>query len=93
MHFLYIIYSKQKDKFYVGETSDADFRVNLHNQHQFKGAFTKIADDWKLVLSFQCQSKNDAILLEKFIKRMKSRKFIKKIIEQPEILKDILNRK
>ena len=37
--------------------------------------------------------KEDAQYLEKFIKRMKSKKFILKIIENPIILDDILSKK
>ncbi|MFT6836483.1 MAG: putative endonuclease, partial [Sediminicola sp.] len=38
-------------------------------------------------------SKDDALYLERFIKRMKSRIFIQKIIDNPHILMDILNKK
>ncbi len=31
-----------------------------------------------LVLTFACESKEEAVILEKFIKRMKSKKFIEK---------------
>jgi putative endonuclease len=93
MHYLYIIYSESKDKYYVGETNDPEFRLKLHNQHAFDKSFTKIAEDWQLKLNYDCQNRSDAIYLEKFIKRMKSRKFIQKIIDQPEILNDILSKK
>ena len=43
--------------------------------------------------TFECDNKEDAIYLEKFIKKMKSRVFIEKIIDNPEIVKDILLKK
>ncbi|MEO8516560.1 MAG: GIY-YIG nuclease family protein [Flavobacterium sp.] len=92
-HFLYILFSKSKDKYYIGETSDVDFRLNLHNSHNFKNNFTKIADDWSVVLQFECYDKNDALYLEAFIKRMESKKFILKIIDNKDILLDILAKK
>ena len=92
-HFLYIIYSKSIDKFYVGESTDVDFRLNQHNNHHFKMNFTKAANDWTIKLQFRCDSRNKAIFLESFIKRMKSRKFIEKLINKPEILNDILSKK
>ena len=92
-HFLYIIYSPKIDKFYVGETHNLKQRIHNHNQHSYKGAFTKSAEDWSVKLSFETQDKSEAVFLEKFIKRMKSKKFILKIIDNPNILKDILEKK
>ena len=48
MHFLYIIYSKQSNRFYIGETQNVQKRVLMHNQHTFKNAFTTSAKDWQL---------------------------------------------
>jgi putative endonuclease len=93
MHFLYIIYSKQSNRFYIGETQNVEKRVLMHNQHVFKNAFTTSAKDWQLKLSFECESKEEASCLERFIKRMKSRVFIEKIIQNPTLLKEILNKK
>jgi len=93
MHFLYIIYSKKVDKYYVGESPCAFSRIQLHNKHYFKKNFTKIADDWEIKLLFEAKSKADVLYLEKFIKRMKSRVFIEKLINNPEILVDLSNKK
>ena len=90
MHFLYIIYSRSTDKFYIGETYNVMERVEKHNSHYYPSSYTKIAQDWEMVLSFECINENNAIYLEKFVKKMKSKKFIKKIIADPSILKDIL---
>lgn len=93
MHFLYIIFSKKVDKYYVGESTSAFSRIQQHNKHYFKKNFTKIASDWEIKLLFQTNTKADALFLEKFIKRMKSRVFIEKLIDNPDILVDILNKK
>jgi len=93
MHYLYIIYSSSLDKFYTGETTDIQERLHKHNQHTYQKAFTKAADDWEVKLQKRCQNKDDALYLEQFIKRMKSKKFILKIIQKPEILDDILSKK
>ncbi|MGM0634534.1 MAG: GIY-YIG nuclease family protein [Bacteroidota bacterium] len=52
MHFLYILCSKSQDRFYTGETSNPSYRLDLHNEHQFKGSYTKMASDWELVSGF-----------------------------------------
>jgi putative endonuclease len=93
MHYLYIIYSISIDRFYIGESADVDFRLGLHQNHNFKKAFTKDASDWELALSKSCTSKEEAIYLEKFIKRMKNRKFIEKIIKRPEILDELIEKR
>ncbi|WP_273275245.1 GIY-YIG nuclease family protein, partial [Maribacter polysiphoniae] len=70
-----------------------EVRLEQHNQHHFKKNFTKAAEDWTIALSKKCTSKEDALYLEKFIKRMKSKKFIQKVIEKPEILDDLILKK
>ena len=90
LHYLYIIYSQTADKYYVGETDDPEKRLQEHIFHRYKKGFTKAAADWKLVLKFKTVNREQAIYLEQFIKRMKSRKFIEKIIAQPAILDEIL---
>ncbi|MCA6422201.1 MAG: GIY-YIG nuclease family protein [Flavobacterium sp.] len=92
MHFIYILFSKTTNKFYVGETDNIEIRLSKHNQHSYEGSFTKIAADWKVVLLFPCVSREQAIRLEKFIKNMKSKVFIQKLIINPEILKDIISK-
>ncbi len=92
-HFLYILYSKTCSKYYVGETHNIEERISKHNQHEYANSFSKIANDWQLVLSFECTDRNNALYLELFIKRMKSKVFIEKIIQKPEILNDILTKK
>jgi putative endonuclease len=64
-----------------------------HNQHSYSNSFTKIANDWQLVLAFECVNRTNALYLENFIKRMKSKVFIEKIISNSEILTDILSKK
>ena len=92
-HVLYILFSKTKMKYYVGETHDINERIQRHNIHTYSNSYTKIADDWEVVLTFECINKSDALYLESFIKRMKSKVFIEKIILNPEILTNILLKK
>ncbi|MEM0543710.1 GIY-YIG nuclease family protein [Flavobacterium sp. j3] len=93
MHCLYILYSKTVDKYYVGESHNVEERILKHNEHAYKGSFSKIANDWELCLKLALDTSSDAIYLEKFIKRMKSKVFIEKIISNPDILLDILLKK
>ena len=90
MHYLYILHSKSSDKYYIGETFDADIRLEKHNTHFYSNSFTKIAEDWTMVLQYQGETKESILFLERFIKKMKSKKFIAKVIQNPDILTDIL---
>jgi len=93
MHYLYILYSDSSQKFYIGETNDLESRIEKHQNHFYSNSFTKIAEDWKIVLIVDCIDREEAVYLEKFIKRMKSKTFNNKIIADPSILKDILSKK
>ncbi len=93
MHFLYILFSEKLNSYYTGETPDVDIRLDLHNNHHFKKAFTNAADDWTIKLAFKTDSKENALYLESLIKRMKSKKFIQKVINDPSILNQILEKR
>lgn len=93
MHYFYILHSNSIDKYYIGETPNIDVRVKQYNCHYFKKSYTKAASDWRIALALKCASKEEALYLEKFVKRMKSRKFTGKVIANPKILLDILEKR
>jgi len=78
MYFVYIIYSRQINKYYVGSTENIDLRIQRHNSGTTR--FTSQTKDWKLVYSEQLPSKSVAIKREYEIKRKKSRKYIESLI-------------
>ncbi len=90
MHYCYVIYSQTLNKYYIGETENVEIRLEQHNNGYFKGAYTKPANDWSLFLVIPCQDIRVARKLEKFIKRQKSRSFIERLKNQPELLPAIL---
>jgi len=92
MHYLYIIYSEKLNKYYTGESPDLEQRLKQHNSHYFSNNFTKTAEDWRFKLKFPTSSRQEAILLERFIKKMKSKKIIEKIIANPSIPDEILDK-
>ncbi len=79
MHFfVYIIYSRQLDKYYVGYTADLSKRINEHNSGVSN--FTAEASDWVLKYYESQQSRLSAMKREKEIKLKKSRKYIEWLI-------------
>ncbi len=52
-HWVYILYSEKLDRFYTGETSNFDIRMEFHSNSDSK-KFTGKAKDWELFLKFEC---------------------------------------
>ena len=78
-YFVYILYSKIMDKFYVGHTGDKlQERLRKHNSNH--RGFTGKTDDWKIVYTERFDSKSQAYRRELLIKRKKSRKYIERLI-------------
>ena len=76
----YILYSKNRDRYYVGSTSvDIQDRLRRHNSNH-KG-FTGGKADWKVVWSEEFKTKEKALAREKQIKKWKSRKMIEKQVQ------------
>ncbi|MFV7234487.1 GIY-YIG nuclease family protein [Flavobacterium sp. ZB4R12] len=92
MYFIYIIYSKKLDRYYVETTDDVEKRLGEHNSGFYSEVFTVKGAPWELNLSFECESSGKAYGLEKFLKRMKSRIFLEKVIVNLDILLDIQNK-
>lgn len=80
MHFVYIIYSESANQYYIGESSDPALRLNQHNIAFFKGSFTSKNNDWRILLKIPFKNAGNAKRAEFFIKKMKSRKFLEKLI-------------
>ena len=89
-HFVYIIFSESIDKFYVGETVNVDERLVQHNSGFYKSAFSRQATDWKLFWSIECVSRNQALRIEKHIKKMRNRKYFENLIKYPKIAQKLL---
>jgi len=87
----YILFSKSRNRYYVGYTSDIEERIKLHNSGFFGcKSFTYKASDWKLFLIIPCETIEQAVFVETRIKRMKSRKYIENLKKYPEIIEKIL---
>ncbi len=78
MYFIYIIYSKEADKYYVGQTENIEDRLISHRSGISK--YTSIADDWLLAYSETFETRKEAISREIEIKKKKSRKYIEWLI-------------
>ena len=89
---VYILYSRVLDKFYVGSSGLVELRVEFHQHPLEKRKFTARGSPWELVLELACDSKEHALRLERFIKRMKSADFIRRLIASEQMQKEIINK-
>ena len=76
--YVYIIYSKALDRYYVGHSEDLNDRIFRHNNSGSKA--TKKTCDWQLVYKEEFLSRADAMQREVSIKKKKSRKYIELLI-------------
>ncbi|HCE59071.1 MAG TPA: excinuclease ABC subunit C [Prolixibacteraceae bacterium] len=74
-YFAYVIYSADYKRFYKGHCKNLDVRLDQHNKGQTKS--TKPFVPWELVYTEQFDSKEDAILREKYLKTAAGRRFLK----------------
>ena len=85
MYFVYILYSKSINKYYVGFSENPAKRLDFHNSDSNK-IWSKRGRPWELTATFSFQTKTQALKAEKFIKKQKSTQYIKAIIENGTIL-------
>jgi putative endonuclease len=83
MFYVYFLYSSNSDRYYIGYTEDVVKRLKEHNHPVVKSKFTSKYLPWELKLSFEVSSvRGDAIRVERFIKKQKSKVFIQKLIAE-----------
>ncbi len=83
MYFIYILYSKSFDRYYVGSTENVELRLYRHNSKMV--ASTKKYITWVVVHTEQFSSRSDAVKRENQIKKMKSRKYIESLIANKKV--------
>ena len=84
MFSVYILYSEKLDRFYTGSTSDFDVRMEFHDNPEAR-KFTSKANDWILFDKIDCENKSQALSIEKHIKSMKSKIYIKNLKQYAEM--------
>jgi putative endonuclease len=78
MFYVYILFNKSADRYYVGYCSELESRLQKHNMGATSS--TKPYRPWALVYYEQFHTKTEAIKREKEIKSMKSRRYLTTLI-------------
>ena len=89
---VYILHSEKLNRHYIGQTENLELRLKQHAEKNNKGSFTSKANDWKVVLELDCSTRDQAKRLERFIKRMKSTRFISKLISNQSMQINLVDR-
>ncbi len=80
-YYLYVLYSSSSDKYYVGYSSDVGARVEQHNTSG-RSTYTSKHRPWVLVKQWELgEDRGFAMRIERGVKRMKSRKFVERLIK------------
>ncbi len=79
MFYLYILYSQQFDRYYIGQSSDIDARLERHQKGYVKS--TKAYRPWKLVYSESFHTRIEAVNRETYLKSLKSKIKIKELVD------------
>ena len=87
MYFIYIIYSDSANLYYIGYTNDPNRRLIEHNTNPHI-TFTSKHRPWIMKALFECgMSESQAVIIERFIKKQKSRKLLEQLCN-PHYLPD-----
>ncbi len=83
----YILFSKSLNKFYVGATQTSVMqRLEKHNKHSYGShRYTARANDWEVFLILETNHYSHAIRIERKVKAMKSKTYIKNLKQYPEL--------
>lgn len=92
MHFVYILYSKKLNRYYIGETHDVLLRLERHNSDYYDNKWTAKGKPWELLLSISCVNRSHAIAIEKHIKRMKSKVYIGNLLKYEEMREKLIQK-
>lgn len=89
----YILYSKFKDRYYIGFTTEtAAKRLGKHNSDYYDDKFTAEGKPWELFLEITCKTSEQARNIETHIKSMKSRRYIENLLKYPEMVEKVKER-
>lgn len=86
---VYILHSAKARKYYIGSCLIFEDRLNEHLSKKYSDSFTANYDDWVVFLLIDNLEYKESRLIERHIKRMKSKKYIENLVRYPEIVQKL----
>ena len=71
---VYVLYSEKLQRYYVGMTADLEDRITRHNAGREK--YTSKGVPWKLIKTYACKDRSQAMRLERVIKKRGIRRYL-----------------
>ncbi len=78
MFFVYILKSDVDGTYYIGQTNNLEKRLDYHNQGLSKYTSRKVP--WKIVYFEEFETRKEAIVRERFLKKQRNRNFYQSLI-------------
>ncbi len=75
--YVYILFSEKRSEYYVGQTTDIEKRLKRHNAGIVPS--TKRGIPWLLVLQIEVDSRSEAVVLEKKIKKRGAGRYLRNL--------------
>ncbi len=88
-YYIYILFSVELNRYYVGSSSDP-WKRHLRHISNSIDKYTGRSKDWDLKTVFSLENKTEAIRIERFIKKQKSRTLIERMCQDDFIGSDNL---
>ena len=78
MYYVYILRSKKTGRYYCGQTVNLARRLSQHNDpdNKFTKTTSRYPGPWELVEKYQCDSRSEALKLERKIKKRGIKRFL-----------------
>ena len=90
MFYIYILYSETSELYYFGYSEDPFKRLEEHNT-SLHSTFTSKHRPWSIAALFEVgESRGEAMKIERFIKKQRSREFVKLLCNKDYIPKSSL---
>jgi len=78
MHYVYILRSESRHRYYIGSTGNLDRRIHQHNSpHR---GYTSVGGPWKLIHSEAYATKAEALKREHYLKSIKNVRYIRGLL-------------
>ncbi|PBQ33667.1 endonuclease [Sphingobacteriaceae bacterium] len=92
MHFVYVIFSQNTNKFYIGETPDVLTRLAFHNDIGKNTNSTKSGIPWEIFWFLEVGDRSLARRIETHLKKMKSKKYLEDLKKHPSISENLVEK-
>ena len=91
-YYVYILYSQEGKAFYIGQSMSVDIRLEQHLDSSFPNAWTSRYKDWIVLISIECDTRQQALKIESHLKKMKNKTYYKNLTVYPEMKARLVSR-